>query len=198
MGWTLQRHGGKHDVWISADGSFTEFVPRHPEINERLCPGHPETGEGEAMRFPGRVKKAGRFWLVEIPALDALTQGRTKREAFAMAEDLIETMADARGFRATVYSTGAETFEIGANRIGVLLALLLRRRLLRNWDNARRTPMHDMSRERRCRPSRNWNSFSKRLLPTRRLCGTSPCEPESLASHFGFEMRCEWGARIII
>ena len=37
MGWMLQRHGGKHDVWISADGSFTEFVPRHPEINERLA-----------------------------------------------------------------------------------------------------------------------------------------------------------------
>jgi len=37
LGWTLQRHGGKHDVWISADRSFTEFVPRHPEINERLA-----------------------------------------------------------------------------------------------------------------------------------------------------------------
>jgi DNA-binding XRE family transcriptional regulator len=79
------------------------------------------------MRFPGRVKKDGKFWLVEIPAFDASTQGRTKREAFAMAEDLIETMAGARGFRATVYATGGETFEIGANRIGVLLALLLRR-----------------------------------------------------------------------
>jgi hypothetical protein len=79
------------------------------------------------MRFPGRVKKDGRLWLVEIPAFDAFTQGRTKREAFAMAEDLIETMAGARGFRATVYATGAATFEIGANRVGVLLALLLRR-----------------------------------------------------------------------
>ena len=37
MGWTLQRHGGKHDVWVSTDGSFTEYVPRHPEINERLA-----------------------------------------------------------------------------------------------------------------------------------------------------------------
>jgi len=79
------------------------------------------------VRFPGRIKKDGRFWLVEIPAFDALTQGRTKREAFAMAEDLIETMAGARGFRAAVYPTGGETFEIGANRIGVLMALLLRR-----------------------------------------------------------------------
>jgi len=37
MEWTLHRHGGKHDVWISADGSVTEYVPRHPEINERLA-----------------------------------------------------------------------------------------------------------------------------------------------------------------
>jgi hypothetical protein len=79
------------------------------------------------MRFPGRVKKDGRFWLVEIPAFDGFTQGRTKREALAMAEDLIETMAGVGGFRAVVYPTGGENFEIGGNRISVLLALLLRR-----------------------------------------------------------------------
>lgn len=37
LGWMLLRHGGKHDVWISADGAFTDYVPRHPEINERLA-----------------------------------------------------------------------------------------------------------------------------------------------------------------
>lgn len=79
------------------------------------------------MRFPGRIKKDGKFWLVEIPAFDAFTQGRTKREALAMAEDLVETMAGVSGFRAAAYPSGGETFEIGANRIGVLLALLLRR-----------------------------------------------------------------------
>jgi hypothetical protein len=79
------------------------------------------------MRFPGRVAKEGRFWLAEIPALHAATQGRTKSEALKMAEDLIETMADAKGFRATAYPAGGASFEIGANRINVLLALLLRR-----------------------------------------------------------------------
>ena len=79
------------------------------------------------MRFPGTIKKSGRFWLVEVPAFDALTQGRTKREAFAMAEDLIETMSGVKGFRVTAYPTGGETLEIGANRLSVLLALLLRR-----------------------------------------------------------------------
>ena len=79
------------------------------------------------MRFEGRIKKDGRFWLVEIPAFDALTQGRTKKESLAMAKDLIETMADARGFQVTVYPTGRETFELGANHLGILMALLLRR-----------------------------------------------------------------------
>jgi mRNA interferase HicA len=37
LGWTIQRHGGKHDVWINAGGLFTEYVPRHAEINERLA-----------------------------------------------------------------------------------------------------------------------------------------------------------------
>ena len=37
LGWTLRRHGGKHDVWSNADRSFTEYVPRHVEINDRLA-----------------------------------------------------------------------------------------------------------------------------------------------------------------
>lgn len=79
------------------------------------------------MRFEGRIKKDGRHWLAEIPAFDAVTQGRTKKEAFAMAEDLIETMADARGFRVTAHTAGGAVFEIEANHLGTLIALLLRR-----------------------------------------------------------------------
>ncbi len=79
------------------------------------------------MRFEGRMKKDGKFWLVEIPALDAVTQGRTKREAYEMAKDLIETMAGRPEFEVTVYPGGRDTFEIGANSTGMLLALLLRR-----------------------------------------------------------------------
>lgn len=79
------------------------------------------------MRFEGRIWKDGRFWLVEIPAFDALTQGRTKREALEMAKDVLETMADTPGFEVAVYPGDKTTFEIGANRLRVLLALLLRR-----------------------------------------------------------------------
>lgn len=79
------------------------------------------------MRFEGTIRKDGQFWLVEVPAFDAVTQGRTKKEALAMAEDLIETMADTAGFRVTAYPTGGELFEIEADRVGTLIALLLRR-----------------------------------------------------------------------
>jgi mRNA interferase HicA len=37
LGWTLERHGGKHDVWVHPDGVFREYVPRHAAINERLA-----------------------------------------------------------------------------------------------------------------------------------------------------------------
>lgn len=32
LGWTLARHGGRHDVWIKGEGEIV--VPRHREINE--------------------------------------------------------------------------------------------------------------------------------------------------------------------
>jgi hypothetical protein len=33
------------------------------------------------MRLAGRIWKAGKHWLVEVPTLDATTQGRTRAEA---------------------------------------------------------------------------------------------------------------------
>lgn len=79
------------------------------------------------MRFEGRIERDGRFWLAELPAFDALTQGRTRREALAMAGDLIETMADERGFEVVAHDGRGASFEIEANRIAPLIALLLRR-----------------------------------------------------------------------
>ena len=46
------------------------------------------------MRFQGRVYRDGRFWLAEVPLFEAMTQGRTRREALAMIADWFETMID--------------------------------------------------------------------------------------------------------
>jgi len=79
------------------------------------------------MRFEAQVTRDGRFWLIEVPAFDAMTQGRTKHEAMEMVKDLIETMANVDDFEVTVYPRSKHRVEIGANRTAVLVALLLRR-----------------------------------------------------------------------
>jgi hypothetical protein len=79
------------------------------------------------MRLYGTVSREGKYWLVEIPLLDAMTQGRTKREAHAMAEDLVETLVGRRGFKARVYSGKAGEFELSGTPTRLLVALVLRR-----------------------------------------------------------------------
>ena len=49
------------------------------------------------MRLHGRVYKDGKFWLAEVPLLDAMTQGHTRKEALAMVADLLETLANRPG-----------------------------------------------------------------------------------------------------
>jgi Helix-turn-helix domain len=80
------------------------------------------------MRFEGRLTRDGRFWLAEIPLLDAMTQGRTRAEALMMIGDWLETMVNRPGFHAQVYARGKNEFEVSGNHIGALTALLLRRR----------------------------------------------------------------------
>lgn len=79
------------------------------------------------MRFEGQVFEDDGFWLVEVPALHAMTQGTTREEALEMIRDLIETMADEPGFEAQVYERSEGEFELGANVARTLVALLLRR-----------------------------------------------------------------------
>jgi len=80
------------------------------------------------MRFAGRVVRDGRWWLAEIPMLDALTQGRTRREALEMVKDWLETAIDREDFQATVHEKGRAEFEVSGSDATSMVALLLRRR----------------------------------------------------------------------
>lgn len=79
------------------------------------------------MRLRGRFYKSGGFWLAEIPLLDAMTQGRTRRELFEMVVDLVETLADRPGFSAQVHPGRNGEFELSASDIQTLVGMLLRR-----------------------------------------------------------------------
>lgn len=79
------------------------------------------------MRFHGRVYKDGKFWLVEVPILNAMTQGRTRKEAFAMIEDLLETLANRTGFVVQVHLGKQGEFEVSSSDTRSMISLLLRR-----------------------------------------------------------------------
>jgi len=79
------------------------------------------------MRFVGRLFKVGRHWAIEVPILGVVTQGRTRREAFDMIADAIETLVNKEGFRVEVFPGAGEYFEVGSPSVGTLTALLLRR-----------------------------------------------------------------------
>jgi hypothetical protein len=84
------------------------------------------------MRFIGRVFKCGKFWAIEVPILDVVTQGRTKTEAYEMIADAIESLVDRKGFKVRVFRGEGEEFEIGASDQTLLTALLLRRERLKS------------------------------------------------------------------
>ncbi len=80
------------------------------------------------MRFSGKVYKDGKFWLAEIPILDAITQGHTEKEAFEMVSDMIESMVNKDDFEVYVYKGEDGNFEIGSSEPSQLISLLLQRK----------------------------------------------------------------------
>ncbi len=80
------------------------------------------------MRFSGRVFKDGKYWLAEIPILDLMTQGRTKKEAYEMVVDMLKTMINKEGFNIELYKTEKDNFEVGSTEPKHLITLLLQRK----------------------------------------------------------------------
>ena len=80
------------------------------------------------MRFCGKVYKDGKFWLAEVPILDAMTQGRTRNEALTMIEDLLESLVNRPRFVVTVFSKNGD-LEVTSCRSDPrsLISLFLRR-----------------------------------------------------------------------
>jgi hypothetical protein len=83
-------------------------------------------GDGR-MRFAGRIWKDGKFWLAEVPMLNAMTQGRSPRGALRMMVDLILTIGDHPALDVAVFPGAGEAFEIGSDNVSTLVAIMLRR-----------------------------------------------------------------------
>jgi hypothetical protein len=80
------------------------------------------------MRFAGRVWREGKLWLAEVPILDAMTLGPSRRAAIHRMTHAIEKMAKKRAFRVAVFQAAGGAFEIGSEDADTLVALMLRSR----------------------------------------------------------------------
>lgn len=60
------------------------------------------------------------------------TQGHTRKDAWSMVEDAIESLVNKPGFRATVYPADGGNFEVGASDEAALIAFMLRQERARS------------------------------------------------------------------
>ncbi|MFN8628256.1 MAG: helix-turn-helix domain-containing protein [Candidatus Binatia bacterium] len=79
------------------------------------------------MRFQGKVYRDGDWWLAEVPVFDAMTQGRSRKEALAMIADWFCSIVDRRGFSVRIHQTGPDAFEASSADARSMISLLLRR-----------------------------------------------------------------------
>jgi hypothetical protein len=79
------------------------------------------------MRFQGTLHRDGKLWLVEVPVFDAMTQGRTRKEALDMIADWFMTMADRKGFAVDIHPVGRDAFEVSSSDARTMVSLLLQR-----------------------------------------------------------------------
>ncbi|MCM2284281.1 MAG: hypothetical protein NDI81_05845 [Desulfobacula sp.] len=64
------------------------------------------------MRFSGKIYKDGKFWLAEIPIIDLMTQGHTKKEAYEMVADMLESLINKDGCDITIFKGKKDHFEV--------------------------------------------------------------------------------------
>ncbi|PIR20002.1 MAG: hypothetical protein COV45_08490 [Deltaproteobacteria bacterium CG11_big_fil_rev_8_21_14_0_20_47_16] len=54
------------------------------------------------IKFEGRVFKQGRYWPIDVPALNVHTQGKSRKDALFMIKDALEMIIDRKGFSVAV------------------------------------------------------------------------------------------------
>ena len=65
--------------------------------------------------------------MAEMPLLEAVTQGRSRREALEMIEDWFVSMVNRPGFAVEAMLTGQDEFEVTSNDLKSMISLLLQR-----------------------------------------------------------------------
>lgn len=84
------------------------------------------------MQLQGKVWKHKKDWIAEIPALDLMTQGKSRKNALKMAKDAICLLIHQKKFRLKVFPGKSGNFWITTDDIKWMLALILKRQRMKN------------------------------------------------------------------
>jgi DNA-binding phage protein len=79
------------------------------------------------MILSGKIWKNGAYWLIECQALDALTQGLTKKEAMDMMVDWVQTAIDKPDYKLQITDTGKGRFQMKFDDPRPILGLMVDR-----------------------------------------------------------------------
>lgn len=84
--------------------------------------------------FAGKVYKShsSKYWLIEVPDLDVMTQGVSRNDALIMIKDAVEALTGEEGIEVTVDKGSGDTFYLGSADTKTLLALMLKRRRIKS------------------------------------------------------------------
>lgn len=85
------------------------------------------------MELEGKIWKSGKFWLVEVPAVEVMTQGHSREEALKMIKDAIEGLVDcyfpneSKDFQVIVKDYKKGIIGISTSNNSLMLAFSLKR-----------------------------------------------------------------------
>jgi predicted RNase H-like HicB family nuclease len=79
------------------------------------------------MRIHGTIEREGKWWAVAVASLGVFTQGRTRAEAFAMAQDAVKILLDRPDVKVRVEEANdGDGLTVQTNPSALLVGFMLR------------------------------------------------------------------------
>jgi len=78
------------------------------------------------MYLKGKIFKEGRFWIIEVPILNITTEGYSKKDAYNMMRDAVESLVSKKSFKTEVIDLTNNEFLLGSNDCETLISFMLK------------------------------------------------------------------------
>lgn len=99
---------GRETLYLAIDSNIGVGMSRSEEQWRSAILGATSNGN----RLSGRVFKGDKYWVAQLPALEVMTQGKSRDDAHAMVKDMLETLVNLPGFSVRVHPDDEDGFEV--------------------------------------------------------------------------------------